>query len=114
MRRRALEGVKIADFTWVGVGPLTIKLLADHGAEVIHIESATHPELLRTTPPFRDRKPGLNRSAYQACFNNNKYGLALNMNHPRAREVLRRLVKSTDVVAESFTPGKNGKVGFSL
>ena len=88
MVANALAGVKIADFTWVVAGPLTIKHLADHGAEVIHIESSIRPELLRLLPPFKDRKPGLNRSAYNACVNNNKYGLSINMNHPRVKEVL--------------------------
>lgn len=113
MSRQALKGVKIADFTWVGVGPMTIKHLADHGAEVIHIESATRPELLRTTPPFKDRTPGLNRSAYNACFNNNKYGLSLDMNHPRVKEVLRRLINWADIVAESFAPGTMAKWGMA-
>ena len=113
MSTQVFKGVKIADFTWVGVGPLTIKHLADHGAEVIHIELAARPELLRVTPPFKDRKPGLNRSAYNACFNNNKYGLSLNMNHPRAKEVLQRLVNWADVVAESFTPGTMAKWGMA-
>jgi len=113
MLGRVFKGVKIADFTWVGVGPMTIKFLSDHGAEVIHIESATHPELLRTTPPFKDRKPGINRSAYQACFNNNKYGLALNLNHPEAKKVLWRLIEWADIVAESFSPGTMNKWGLA-
>jgi len=113
MSRKALEGVKIADFTWVAVGPLTIKYLADHGAEVIHVESATQPELLRASPPFKDRKAGLNRSAYNACLNNNKYGLALNINHPGAKEVIRRLVEWADIVAESFSPGVMAKWGMA-
>ena len=92
---------------------MTIKHLADHGAEVIHIESATRPELLRVTPPFRDRKPGLNRSAYNACLNNNKYGLSLDMNHPRAGEVLRRLIDWADIVAESFAPGTMARWGMA-
>ena len=92
---------------------MTIKCLADHGAEVIHIESATRPELLRTTPPFRDLIPGLNRSAYQACLNSNKYGLALDMNSLRAKEVLERLIEWADVVAESFAPGAMAEWGLA-
>jgi len=109
----ALKGLKVADFTWSVAGPLTVKFLADHGAEVIHIESSTRPELLRVLPPFRDNKPGLNRSAYNACFNNNKYGLSLDMNHPRAKEVLQRLIQWADVVAENFSPGIMAKWGLS-
>jgi len=105
MTKKVFEGVRVADFTWVAAGPLATKYLADQGAEVIHIESNTEPETLRITPPFRDKIPGLNRSAYQACFNNNKHGLSLNLNHPRANEVVRRLIDWADVVAESYSPG---------
>ena len=113
MAVNALTGVKIADFTWSVAGPLTVKCLADHGAEVIHVESSTRPELLRVLPPFRDRKPGINRSAYNACLNNNKYGLSLDMNHPRAKEVLQRLIHWADVVTENFSPGVMAKWGLS-
>lgn len=113
MPKKALEGVKIADFTWVAVGPLTIKYLADHGAEVVHVESSVRPEMLRVSPPFKDKIAGINRSAYNACLNNNKYGLALNMNHPGAREVLDRLIGWADVVAESFSPGMMAKWGLA-
>jgi crotonobetainyl-CoA:carnitine CoA-transferase CaiB-like acyl-CoA transferase len=113
MAGNALTGVKVADFTWSVAGPLTVKFLADHGAEVIHIESSTRPELLRVLPPFRDGKPGINRSAYNACLNNNKYGLSLDMNHPRAKEVLRRLIHWADVVTENFSPGVMAKWGLS-
>jgi benzylsuccinate CoA-transferase BbsF subunit len=113
MAVNALTGVKIADFTWSVAGPLTVKFLADHGAEVIHVESSARPELLRVLPPFRDKKPGLNRSAYNACLNNNKYGLSLDMNHPRAKEVLQRLIHWADVVAENFSPGVMAKWSLS-
>ena len=105
MTAKLFEKIKIADFTWVGAGPMTIKYLADYGAQVIHIESKTRLDLLRVTPPFKDGIPGLNRSAYQACFNNNKHGLSLNLNHPRAKDVTRKLIDWADIVAESYTPG---------
>ncbi|MFH1651288.1 MAG: CoA transferase [Chloroflexota bacterium] len=101
----AFAGVRVVDFTWVAAGPATIKYLADCGATVIHVESGTQPEALRITPPFRDGCPGLNRSAYQAGFNNNKYGLSLNLNHPHAGTIIERLVRWADIIAESFTPG---------
>jgi benzylsuccinate CoA-transferase BbsF subunit len=113
MAKKALEGVKVADFTWVVAGPMTIKYLADHGAEVIHIESSTRPELLRVLPPFKDNKPGIDRSAYYSWFNNNKYGLDLNMNHPRAKDVILRLINWSDIIAENFTPGTMAKWGMT-
>ncbi|MFH1485179.1 MAG: CoA transferase [Chloroflexota bacterium] len=104
MSQQAFDGVNILDFTWAGAGPMAIRYLSDHGAQVIHVESSTKPEILRTTPPFKDGIVGMNRSAYFANFNCNKYGLSLNLNHPEATEVTRRLVLWADIVAENFTP----------
>ena len=53
----AYAGLKVADFAWVGVGPLISKSLADHGATVVHIETATRPDVLRLAPPFKDNIP---------------------------------------------------------
>jgi len=111
--KQVFEGVKILDFTWAVVGPLTVKYLADQGAEVIHVESRTRPDVIRPAPPFKDGIPGLNRSAYPASFNNNKYGLALNLKHPRAKEVIDRLINWADIVAESFAPGAMARLGIS-
>ncbi|PIP49162.1 MAG: succinyl-CoA--benzylsuccinate CoA-transferase [Chloroflexi bacterium CG23_combo_of_CG06-09_8_20_14_all_45_10] len=110
-RKQVFEGIKIADFCWVGVGPIVMSYLADHGATVIHIESATRPEILRTTPPFKDNIPGLNRSAYFANFNNNKYGVTLNLNHPKAIDIARGFVSWADIIGEAFTPGTMDKWG---
>lgn len=103
---KAFEGIKVLDFTWVGVGPVTIKYLADHGATVIRIESVTKPDGLRTAPPFKDGKRGINRSQFAANFNTNKIGLGLNMAKPEARDLIRKLVVEwqPDIVAETFTP----------
>lgn len=113
MANKVFEGVKVADFTWVAAGPTTTKYLADHGALVVHAETGTKLDLLKLTPPFRDGIAGLNRSAYSACLNNNKYGLALNLNHPRSREITRRLVDWADIVAESYSPGTMARWGMA-
>jgi benzylsuccinate CoA-transferase BbsF subunit len=113
MTEKLFAGIKIVDFGWAVVGPTTLKYFADHGAEVIHVESSTRPDVLRSTPPFKDKISGLNRSAYQACLNNNKYSLALNMNHPRTKEVTERLVNWADIIAESFSPGTMARWGLS-
>ncbi len=105
MGARAFEGLKVADFSWVGVGPITTKYLADHGATVVRVESTTRPDVLRLLPPFKGGKPGLNRSQFFANYNTNKLSLSLNLGVPEGREVARRLVMWADVVAESFTPG---------
>jgi benzylsuccinate CoA-transferase BbsF subunit len=104
MAEGVFKGLKIADFSWAGVGPITAKYFADYGAQVIRIESATHPDTLRVTGPYAADRPGINRSGYYANFNSSKYGAALNMSHPKARDVALKFVKWADVLLESFTP----------
>jgi crotonobetainyl-CoA:carnitine CoA-transferase CaiB-like acyl-CoA transferase len=110
-RPAAFEGLKVADFAWVGVGPLISKALADHGATVIHVESVTRPDVLRLGPPFKDGEAGINRSQFMANFNSSKRGLALNLATEEGRALARRLIEWADVVVESFTPGTMQKLG---
>jgi len=55
---QALEGIKVADFSWVITGPLATRFLAEHGALVIKIENTAYPDQLRTVTPYRDDLPG--------------------------------------------------------
>lgn len=87
------------------------KALADHGATVVHIESSSRPDLLRTLPPFKDNVPGLNRAQFMANFNTSKLGLELNLRTPEGLEVARDLVRWSDVVVESFTAGTMERMG---
>ena len=103
--KKPFEGLRVADFAWVGVGPLVSKYLADHGAEVIRIESSTYPEALRRVGPFVDDVPGIDRSGYYAGFNSSKLGISVNLKHPRGPELMRRFIATCDIVTESFTPG---------
>lgn len=106
-----LAGVKVADFSWVGVGPISVKCLADHGAEVIRVESSTRMDGLRNGPPFKDDKPGVNRSHFYGEFNTSKRSLSLDLGHERAAEVTRRLLEWADIVVESFSPGTIDRLG---
>jgi crotonobetainyl-CoA:carnitine CoA-transferase CaiB-like acyl-CoA transferase len=106
-----LEGLKVADFSWVGVGPISGKYLADHGANVIRIESATRADNLRSAGPFKDDESGWNRSHFYGEFNTSKRSLALDLKHERATEVSKRLLAWADVVLESFTPGAVDRLG---
>lgn len=107
----ALSGIRIADFSWFAVGPGIASYLADHGATAIRIESHTRPDGFRSTPPFKDGKPGINRSGVFSVFNSDHYGSTLNLKHPRAKEVAKRFVKWADVVVENFTPGTMDRLG---
>ena len=84
MSRYALEGVHVLDFAWVGVGPITTKYLADNGAEVIRVESAAHPDILRFAPPWKDAQPGINNSQFFASFNSSKRGITLDLSQTAA------------------------------
>ncbi len=106
-----LEGLKVADFSWVGVGPISGKTLADHGANVIRIESATRADNLRTAGPFKDDESGWNRSHFYGEFNTSKRSLALDLKHERAMEITDRLLGWADVILESFTPGAVDRLG---
>lgn len=107
----AFAGLKVADFAWVGVGPLIAKALADHGATVVHVESEARVDVLRHLPPFLDDQPGLQRSQFHANFNTSKLGLGLDLSKEAGRAVARRLVDWADVVIESFSPGTMRKLG---
>ena len=109
--RMALENVRIADFSWVGVGPATTGFLAACGATVIRIESNTRPDRLRISAPYKDGKPGVNRSGYFPLFNANKYSIAINLKHPVGADLARKLAVWSDIVCESFTPGIMTKFG---
>jgi len=113
MAKQVFEGLKVAEFAWTGVGPIPGTYLASLGATVVRVESATRPDPLRTMGPYKDRIPGINRSGFYNPANTNKYGLALNMKYPRAREVARRLIEWADVVTEAYTPGTMAKWGLS-
>jgi crotonobetainyl-CoA:carnitine CoA-transferase CaiB-like acyl-CoA transferase len=102
---RVFDGLKVLDFGWIGVGPITARYLGDHGATVIRVESLARFDGLRMAPPNKDAKPGLNRSQFFANFNAGKMSLGLNMAHPDARAIAKRLcVEWADVIVEGFTP----------
>lgn len=108
--RKALEGIVVCDFSWVGAGPIATNVLGQCGAEVIKIESKNRPDLLRTGGPFKDGNgEGLERSGYFANRNPNKKGIALDMSHPKARAVAVRLIRKSDIIINNFRVGQMEK-----
>ena len=105
-RDMPFAGLRVLDFTWVGVGPITIKHLADFGADVVRIESVSRPDVLRNGAPFKDAKPGINRSQFSANYNSSKRGLGLNLSSEEGRALAGQIIREwqPDVIAESFTP----------
>ncbi len=107
---RALEGVRVVDLSHVLAAPTTSMYLADLGAEVIHIEREIGDDA-REFGPFvggHDK----NRSAYFISLNRNKKSLVLDLKSRQGREILRDLIRVSDVVLENFRPDTMQKLGF--
>ncbi|MFD0056926.1 CaiB/BaiF CoA transferase family protein [Streptomyces sp. NPDC127168] len=109
--RLPLDGVRVADFTWVGAGPFLTKPLADHGADVIKIESRTRTDPIRSMAPFRDGHPGVNRSGYFANRNTSKRSICLDLKDTRGKDLALELIAHSDIVASNFTPGTMDRLG---
>ena len=106
---KALEGVKILDFTHVQSGPTCTQLLAWLGADCIKVErpgvgDATRKQLVDVEGAD---------SLYFTMLNHNKRSITLNTKNETGREVLERLVKECDVLVENFAPGALDRMGFS-
>jgi benzylsuccinate CoA-transferase BbsF subunit len=110
-REGVFSGLKILAFCWAVVGPLTMKFFADHGATVIRVETSKRPCTMRSSAPYKDNVPGLNRGGYFNYFNSNIYSLSLNMGHPEGLKIAKKLVAATDVFMENYTPGVIEKWG---
>ena len=91
--RAALGGLRIVDFTWVLAGPYATRILADFGAEVIKVQS-------RATMEGEES----NLEGYFTTWNRNKRGITLDLSRPPAMDIVRRLVRISDVVIENFSP----------
>ena len=105
---KALEGVRILDFTHVQSGPTCTQLLAWFGADVIKVErpgvgDATHNQLVDV--------PGAD-SLYFTMLNHNKRSIELNSKNETGKQVLTRLVEECDVLVENFAPGALDRMGF--
>lgn len=111
--KKVFSDLTIVAFNWAMVGPLTLKFFADFGATVIRVETATRPCVTRTSAPFKDNKPGLNRSGYFNHFSANMMSLSLNMGHPQALGLAKELISKADVLMENFTPGVMDRWGLS-
>ncbi|MBU1208066.1 MAG: CoA transferase [Proteobacteria bacterium] len=114
MPMKALEGIRILDLTRILAGPYCSMLFADLGAEVIKIEPP-EGEMIRDNPPMvetgKEGPHDRSRSGYFLSLNRNKYGITLNLKHPRAISIFKDLVKIGDVVLENYAPGVMKRLG---
>ena len=113
MANRPFEGVNVLEFCWAGVGPFSLSYLAYYGATVIKVESASFPDIVRTGQPFKDGIPGLERGAFFAYTHSvKKNSISLNLKHPKAEEIKKKLMAWADVVVDNFAAGTIEKWGF--
>ena len=105
---KALDGIKVLDFTHVQSGPTCTQLLAWLGADVVKVErpgtgDATRKQLVDV--------PGAD-SLYFTMLNHNKRSIELNSKSPEGKKVLARLIETCDVLVENFAPGALDRMGF--
>lgn len=101
---KALNGLRILDFTWYGAGPTGTKWLADNGAQIIRVESQQRVDGFRPQEPKVGDPASPNASLYFNNLNTNKLGILLDLNNPKGLELARQLVKISDAVMTNFSP----------
>lgn len=115
-----LAGLRVLDFTTAWAGPMTGRILAFLGAEVVKVESASSPDIWRMhNTVFQPRRypdglPGerpFNRCASFNSSNHNKLGLSLDIKHPKGLLAMHRLAATADVVICNFTAGTLSRMG---
>ena len=104
----SLDDLKILDFSTLLPGPYATLMLADMGAEVLKISSASRPDIVLDYPPFIG-DTGV--SASQAWLGRNKKTMFLNLKTGEGKAVVKELVKEYDIVLEQFRPGVMEKLG---
>lgn len=112
MKRNALEGVRVLDFTQIWSGPYCTLLMAMYGAEVIKVESVKRPDRTRLFSVLLARRyEGSDTSPLYNTLNLNKLDITLNLAHPKAANLAREIAKISDVVVENFRPGVMARLG---
>jgi formyl-CoA transferase len=106
---KALDGVRILDFTHVQSGPTCTQLLAYMGADVIKVERPGVGDITRGQ--LRDVKGA--DSLYFTMLNGNKRSITIDSKHPKGKEILNRLIKHCDVLVENFAPGALDRMGLT-
>ena len=96
----ALDGIKVLDLTRVLGGPYATQILADHGAEVIKIESKIGDEVRGWGPPFNNEM-----ASYFINVNRNKKSVAVDLTKEEGRNIILELLETSDVVFENFKTG---------
>ena len=105
-----LSGVRVVDFSWVGAGAYCALMASYLGAEVIKVESRHRLDITRYIQP-KTEKLDVNGSALFNEMNLGKRSITLNLSTPEGIEIIRELIKISDVIVENFRPGVLKKLG---
>ena len=108
-RLKALDGIRVLDFTQMMLGPLCTQTLADLGADVIKVERPGSGDWMRSMPMVGELVGG-DSAAFHA-FNRNKRSITVDLKHPDGRAVLLKIAAHCDVVAENFRSGVMDRLG---
>lgn len=98
------KGLRVVDFGWVWAGTVLGHVLADYGAEVIKIESKRRLDGLRFGKVF-ELGEELEKNSFFHNLNRNKLSITVDFTKPRGADLLKKLIKKSDLVVENFTPG---------
>ncbi|WP_432403292.1 CaiB/BaiF CoA transferase family protein [Wukongibacter sp. M2B1] len=101
-----LEGIKVLDLTRVLAGPYCTMILGDMGAEIIKVERPKTGDDSRAFGPFINEE-----SAYFMSINRNKKSITINLKKEKGKNILKELVKDSDIIVENFKPGTMEKLG---
>ena len=101
-----LHQLKVLDFSTLLPGPLASLYLADLGAEVVHIESPTRPDLMRVLPPFAN-----GQATAHSYLNRNKQSIALDLKDPANIALIKEKISHYDILIEQFRPGVMQRLG---
>ncbi|HVN29481.1 MAG TPA: CoA transferase [Candidatus Binataceae bacterium] len=109
-----LEGIRVADFSWIINGPQIAQWLATMGAEVIKIESQVYIDIGRINPSgMADRVQGPNRNGYYHALNYSKKAITLNLASEKGRALADEIIKKSDIVLECFPTPAAKKLGIT-
>ncbi len=105
-RPGALSGIRVLDFTWALAGPFATMQLADLGAEVLKVEYPENDEKQRGFGPYFD---GI--STFFFSVNRGKKSICIDLKTAEGKDIVRRLAREVDVIAENFRPGTMDRLG---
>ena len=105
------EGLRVLELGSGAAGPVATRYFAEHGAHVIRLESGVRPDFLRVLFLTKESQFGVDGSPMFVLLNANKDSVSLNLKHPEALALARKLVTWADVLCENYAPGVMEKFG---